>query len=88
MRRGEDVARRGRSALFAVLLVTRSLGVTDLGVPTLTLLVGAVGALVVWRGASTAETARLRERLNAAPGVSGTAPRWRRMAVRAASAPS
>jgi signal transduction histidine kinase len=70
-------------ALFAVLLVTRSLGVTDVGVPTLTLLVGAVCALVVWRGASTAETARLRERLNTAPGVSGTAPRWRRVAVRA-----
>jgi len=71
------------SALFAVLLVTRSLGVSDLGVPTLTLLVGAVGALVVWRGASTAETSRLRERLNAAPGVAGSRPGWRRVAVRA-----
>ncbi len=70
-------------ALFAVLLVTRSLGVTDVGVPTLTLLVGAVGAIVVWRGASAAETTRLRERLNTAPGVSGTSPRWRRVAVRA-----
>jgi len=71
------------SALFAVLLVTRSLGVSDLGVPTLTLLVGAVGALVVWRGASPAETSRLRERLNAAPGVSGTRTGWQRVAVRA-----
>jgi signal transduction histidine kinase len=70
------------SALFAVLLVTRSLGVSDLGVPTLTLLVGAMGALVVWRGASTAETTRLRERLNAAPGVAGAHSGWRRMAVR------
>ena len=70
-------------ALFAVLLVTRSLGVTDVGVPTLTLLVGAVGALVVWRGASTAETTRLRERLNTAPGVSRSSPRWRRVALRA-----
>jgi signal transduction histidine kinase len=69
--------------LFAVLLVTRSLGVTDVGVPTLTLLVGAVGAIVVWRGASPAETTRLRERLNAAPGLSGTSPGWRRVAVRA-----
>ena len=70
------------TALFAVLLVTRSLGVSDLGVPTLTLLVGAVGALVVWRGASPPETARLRERLNAAPGVTGPSSRWRRVAVR------
>ncbi len=71
------------SALFAVLLVTRSLGVTDLGVPTLTLLVGAVGALVVWRGASTAETSRLRVRLNAAPGVAAGRSGWRRVAARA-----
>ena len=70
------------SALFAVLLVTRALGVSDLGVPTLALLVGAVGVLVVWRGASTAETARLRERLNTAPGVSGTSAGWRHLAVR------
>jgi signal transduction histidine kinase len=71
------------TALFAVLLVTRSLGVTDVGVPSLTLLVGAVGAVVVWRGASTTETSRLRERLNTAPGVSGAAPRWRRVVLRA-----
>ena len=71
------------TALFAVLFVSRSLGVTDLGVPTLTLLVGALGVIVVWRGASTAETARLRERLNTAPGVSDSSPRWRRVAVRA-----
>ncbi len=71
------------TALFAILLVTRSLGVSDLGVPTLTLLVGAVGALIVWRGGSTAETKRLRERLNAAPGASGISSSWRRMAVRA-----
>ena len=71
------------TALFAVLLVTRSLGVSDVGVPTLTLLIGAVGALAVWRGASTAETTRLRERLNTAPGVSGSSPRWRRVALRA-----
>jgi len=70
------------SALFAVLLVTRALGVSDLGVPTLALLVGAVGVLVVWRGASTAETARLRERLNTAPGVSWTSAGWRHLAVR------
>jgi signal transduction histidine kinase len=73
------------SALFAVLLVTRSLGVSDLGVPTLSLLVGAIGALIVWRGASPAEAARLRERLNAAPGVAGAPSGWRRMAVRTAA---
>jgi len=71
------------TALFAVLFVTRSLGVTDVGVPTLTLLVGAVGVIVVWRGASPAETTRLRERLNTAPGVSRSSPRWRRVALRA-----
>jgi signal transduction histidine kinase len=70
------------SALFAVLLVTRLVGVSDLGIPTLTLLAGAVGAVIVWRGASTAETARLRERLNAAPGAVGVSSNWRRMAVR------
>jgi len=70
------------SALFAVLLVTRSLGVSDLGIPTLTLLLGAVGALIVWRGASAAEATRLRERLNAAPGAAGASSNWRRMAVR------
>jgi signal transduction histidine kinase len=70
------------SALFAVLLVTRSLGVSDLGVPTFALLIGAMGALIVWRGASTAEAARLRERLNAAPGMAGAPSGWRRMAVR------
>jgi len=70
------------SALLAVLLVTRSLGVSDLGVPTLTLLTGAVGTLVVWRGASPAETARLRERLNAAPGLAGAPSGWRRTASR------
>jgi signal transduction histidine kinase len=70
------------SALFAVLLVTRSLGVSDLGVPTLTLLFGAIGAFIVWRGATTAEATRLRERLNAAPGVAGAPSGWRRMAMR------
>jgi signal transduction histidine kinase len=70
------------TAAFVVLLVTRSLGLSDVGVPTLTLLVGVIGALVVWRGASDAETARLRERLNAAPGTEGVRRGWRRVAVR------
>jgi len=70
------------SALFAVFLVTRSLGVSDLGIPTLALLGGAVGAVIVWRGASTDEMSSLRERLNAAPGVASAPSNWRRMAVR------
>lgn len=70
------------TAAFVLLLVTRTLGVSDLGVPTLTLLVGVVGALVVWRGASDAESARLRERLNAAPGAERSRHGWRRVALR------
>ncbi len=72
------------TALVAVLIATRAFGLHGFGVPTLSLMVAAVGALVVWRGASREESARLRDRLNAAPGFGSPASKsWWRMALRA-----
>jgi signal transduction histidine kinase len=72
------------TALLAVLLVTRAFGVDDLGVPTWSLAVGVVGALVVWRGASPAETIRLRDALNAGPALATSSSKgWRRVTIRA-----
>jgi len=72
------------TAMVAVVLALQEFGLSGLGVPTWSLLVASIGGLTVWRGASAAETIRLRETLNAAP-VIGTTPQvgWRRMAVRA-----
>jgi signal transduction histidine kinase len=73
------------TALLAVLLVLQAGGVNSLGAPTWTLLVGAVGALVVWRGASPTEVGRLRDSLNAAPVVGSRPERgWRVFVLRAA----
>jgi signal transduction histidine kinase len=73
------------TALLAALLLTRAFGVNDLGLPALSVLACAVGVLVVWRGASPAELARMRDRLNAAPGFQAGSPKsWRRVALRVA----
>ncbi len=73
------------TALLAVLLATRAFGVDDFGLPALSLLACAVGALVVWRGASPEETVRLRERLNTTPMFGSASPRSRwRFALRGA----
>ena len=67
------------TAVLAVLLVLQAVGLNGLGIPAWSLLVAAVGALVVWRGASPAEAARLRETLNAAPVIGSTPGKgWRR----------
>ena len=72
------------TAVLAVLLVLQALGLNALGIPAWSILAGAVGSLVVWQGASPAESARLRETLNAAP-VIGSNPGkgWRSFAARA-----
>ena len=72
------------TAVLAVLLVLQAMGLNGLGVPAWSFLAAAIGSLVVWRGASPAESARLRETLNAAP-VIGSTPGtgWRVFAVRA-----
>ena len=72
------------TAVLAVLLVLQAMGLNSLGIPAWSLLVGAVGALMVWRGASPAELARLRDALNAAPVIGSTPGKgWRHFAVRA-----
>ena len=73
------------TAVLAVLLVLQAVGLNGLGIPAWSLLVAAVGALVVWRGASPAESSRLRDALNAAP-VIGSTPGtgWRNVVLRAA----
>ncbi len=72
------------TAVLAVLLVLQAMGLNGLGIPAWSFLAAAVGSLVVWRGASPAESARLRETLNAAP-VIGSTPGtgWRVFAARA-----
>ncbi len=71
------------TVFVAVLIAMRAFGLHDMSVPALSLLVGAIGALVVWRGASPAETIRLRDAINAAP-VIGTGPQkgWKLFALR------
>ena len=73
------------TAVVAVLLVLQAVGLNGLGIPAWSLLVAAVGVLVVWRGASPAESSRLRDTLNAAP-VIGSTPGtgWRNVVLRAA----
>jgi len=72
------------TAELAVLLVLQALGLNGLGIPAWSLLAAAVGALVVWRGASPLESARLRETLNAAPVIGSTPGKgWRLFAARA-----
>lgn len=73
------------TAVLAVLLVLQAVGLNGLGIPAWSLLVAAVGALVVWRGASPAESARLRDALNAAPVIGSTSGTgWRNVVLRAA----
>ena len=74
------------TALLAVLLLTRAFG-RQRSRPSRPVPPGRVpsGSLVVWRGASAAELARMRDRLNAAPGFRTTSARsWRRVALRVA----
>jgi len=72
------------TAVLAVLLVLQALGLNGFGIPAWTVLSGAVGALVVWRGASPAELVRLREAVNAAPVIGSTPDKgWRLFATRA-----
>ena len=73
------------TAVVAVLLVLQAVGLNGLGIPAWSLLVAAVGALVVWRGASPAESSRLRDALNAAPVIGSTPGKgWRNVVLRAA----
>jgi DNA-binding NarL/FixJ family response regulator/predicted ATPase len=72
------------TALVAVLLVTRVIGLPGVGIGTLSLLFSAVCGLAVWRGASPAERRRLAERLNTTPTAVGGPTTWRRRAARIA----
>ena len=72
------------TALVALLIALQEFGASELGVPTWSLLIAAIGALTVWRGASAAETIRLRETFNTAPVIGTTSQTgWRRVTVRA-----
>lgn len=72
------------TAVVAVILVMQGVGLNGLGMPAWTLLAGGVGGLVVWRGASPAEAARLRDSFNGVPVIGSTAERgWWFVALRA-----
>jgi signal transduction histidine kinase len=69
---------------LAVLITLQAIGLQGPGVFAWPLLLSSVGALVVWRGASDEERARLQERIDAAPFVSmATSTGWRTIALRA-----
>jgi signal transduction histidine kinase len=73
------------TALLALVLALRALGLPDLSFPAGALLLSAIGGLVVWRGASPAETLRLRDSLNAAPVIgTGSKRGWRLLVARVA----
>ncbi len=69
---------------LAVLVTLQALGLEGPGAFAWPLLLSAVGALCVWRGASDDERARLQERLDTAPLVNvATSTGWRTLALRA-----
>jgi signal transduction histidine kinase len=69
---------------LAILVTLQAIGLHGPGVFAWPLLLSSVGALVVWRGASDEERARLQERIDAAPLVSmATSTGWRTIALRA-----
>ena len=72
------------TAFLALVLALRAIGLRDLSVPAWSALAGVIGGLIVWRGASPAETLRLRDALNTAPMIgTGSSTGWKRLAVRA-----
>jgi signal transduction histidine kinase len=72
---------------LAVLVTLQVAGLREPGVLAWPLLLSAVCALCVWRGASDAERATLQERLDAAPLVNAaTSTSWRTIALRGCAA--
>ncbi len=72
------------TAVLALLIALEALGLHASGSIAWPLMLSAVGALTVWRGASPSERNHLNELADKAPLIGATAPvRWRTIVVRA-----
>ncbi len=82
-KREKEILSVGTITVFSILLALQILGINKFGLATLFLTLSALGALVVWRGASPAEQVHLRKMTNTVATMgSSTGEGWRGVALR------